>query len=46
MIDRRAFLALLGLGALASPPTGEAQQAGKLPVVGVMNSGAGPRSTG
>jgi putative ABC transport system substrate-binding protein len=45
MIDRRAFLALLGFGALASPPIARAQQPGKVPLVGVMNSGAGPRST-
>ena len=45
VIDRRAFLALLGLGALASPPAARAQQAGKVPVVGVLSSGIGPRGT-
>jgi putative ABC transport system substrate-binding protein len=44
VIDRRTFLAALGLGALASPPAVQAQQAGKVPIVGVLNSGAGPRS--
>jgi len=45
VIDRRAFLASLGLGVVAAPPTARAQQVGKVPVVGVMNSGTGPRST-
>jgi len=45
MIDRRAFLAVIGIGTFASLPAARAQQAGKAPVVGVMNSGAGPRST-
>jgi ABC-type uncharacterized transport system substrate-binding protein len=45
VIDRRAFLAALGLGALASSRAAHAQQAGKVPMVGVINSGGGPRST-
>ena len=44
-LDRRAFVALLGLGALASSPEARAQQAGRLPVVGLLNSGSGPRSS-
>jgi putative ABC transport system substrate-binding protein len=43
-MDRRAFLACLGLGALPSPPSAQAQGAGKPPVVGVLNSGPGPRA--
>jgi putative tryptophan/tyrosine transport system substrate-binding protein len=45
VIDRRTFLAALGLGALASSGAAQAQQAGRVPLVGVMNSGVGPRST-
>ena len=44
VIDRRTFLATLGLGALASSGAAQAQPAGKVPLVGVMNSGAGPRA--
>ena len=44
VIDRRTFLAALGLGALTSSRAAQAQQAGKVPLVGVMNSGAGPRA--
>ena len=44
MIDRRAFLALVGLGALASPPAALAQQPGNVRVVGVLNLSIGPRS--
>jgi len=45
VIDRRAFLAgWLGGGLLAAPPAARAQQSGKVPVVGVLNSGVGPRS--
>jgi ABC-type uncharacterized transport system substrate-binding protein len=39
VLDRRAFLALVGLGALASPPAPRAQQAGKVagtPRIGVL----------
>ena len=36
------LLVLLAL--LAAPLAAEAQQAGKMPVVGVLNFGAGPRS--
>jgi putative tryptophan/tyrosine transport system substrate-binding protein len=44
-MDRRAFLSLLAVGTVALPPAARAQPAGKVPLVGVMNSGAGPRST-
>jgi putative ABC transport system substrate-binding protein len=36
MIDRRAFLALLGLAPLASPPAAHAQRARRVPVVGIL----------
>jgi putative ABC transport system substrate-binding protein len=45
VIDRRTLLATLGLGVLTSSRAAQAQQAGKVPLVGVMNSGVGPRST-
>jgi len=45
VIDRRAFLGTLAGGLLAAPLAAEAQPARKIPVVGVVNSGAGPRST-
>jgi putative ABC transport system substrate-binding protein len=44
-MKRRVFLALLGLGTLAWPPAVRAQQARKVPLVGVLNSGAGPSLT-
>jgi putative ABC transport system substrate-binding protein len=44
VIDRRTFLAALGPGALASSRVAQAQAAGKVPTVGVLNSGAGPRA--
>jgi ABC-type uncharacterized transport system substrate-binding protein len=44
-MERRAFLCGLALGTLAAPLAAEAQPTGKIPVVGVLNSGAGPRST-
>jgi putative ABC transport system substrate-binding protein len=43
-MERRAFLALLGLGTIASSPAARAQQTGKVPVVGVLNLSLGPRS--
>ena len=43
MIDRRTFLAGTGAVLLAAPLTAEAQQTGKVPVVGVLTSGSGPR---
>jgi putative ABC transport system substrate-binding protein len=43
-MNRRTFLCGLA-GGLAAPLTAEAQPTGKIPVVGVLNSGAGPRST-
>ena len=44
-MDRRMFLGTLAGGLLAAPLAAEAQSAGKVPVVGVLNSAAGPRST-
>ena len=38
MVNRRAFLSALSGGLLAAPLAVEAQQAGKVPVVGVLNS--------
>jgi putative ABC transport system substrate-binding protein len=43
-VDRRAFIAALAGGLLGAPLAAEAQQAGKIPVVGVVNTGTGPRS--
>ena len=45
MIDRRAFLGAVTGSVLAAPLAAEGQQAGKVPVVGVLNSAVGPRST-
>src|SRR5215831_16433318 len=44
MISRRTFIGALAGGLLAAPLAVEAQPAGKPPVVGVLNSGIGPRS--
>jgi ABC-type uncharacterized transport system substrate-binding protein len=44
-MERRTFMAMLTGGLLAAPLAAEAQPARKIPVVGVVNSGAGPRST-
>ena len=44
-MDRRRFLGTLAGGLLATPLTADAQQTGHFPVVGVLNSGFGPRST-
>lgn len=44
MITRRVFIRSLAGGLLAAPLAAGAQPAGKLPVVGVLNSGFGPRS--
>ena len=44
-MDRRAFLAAVAGSLLAAPLAVQAQQAATIPVVGVLNSGAGPRST-
>ena len=44
MILRSLTLVLL-LGVLTAPLAAEEQPAGKIPVVGVINTGAGPRST-
>lgn len=43
LVERRGFLACLGLGAVW-PPVAWAQGAAKRSVVGVLNSGPGPRS--
>jgi putative ABC transport system substrate-binding protein len=45
VIDRRAFLAILTSGLMAAPLGAKAQQTTKIPLVGVLNTGAGPRST-
>jgi putative tryptophan/tyrosine transport system substrate-binding protein len=44
-MDRRTFIFTTGSGLFAAALAVEAQQAGKVPVVGVLNSAAGPRST-
>jgi len=44
-MDRRAFIGALAGSVFAAPRTAEAQQTGRVPVVGVLNSGFGPRST-
>ena len=43
-MERRTFMAMVAGGLLAAPLTAHAQPAGKVPVVGVLNSGMGPRS--
>ena len=43
-MDRRAFITVMGGSILAAPLVAEPQQAGKVPVVGILNSGFGPRS--
>ena len=43
-MNRRTFVGTLTLGLLAAPLIVEAQQAGKMPVVGMLLAGAGPRS--
>ena len=42
-MDRRRFLLTSLAGALAAPLAAEAQQAGRMPAVGVLRTGAGPR---
>jgi putative ABC transport system substrate-binding protein len=44
MMNRREFVWGFTLGLLATPFVAEAQPAGKVPLVGILNSGAGPRS--
>jgi putative ABC transport system substrate-binding protein len=44
-VKRRTFFAGMMAGCLAAPAAVRAQQARKMPVVGILNSGAGPRST-
>src|SRR5262245_18013876 len=44
MMDRRAFITMVSGGILSEPLVAEPQQAGKVPVVGILNSGFGPRS--
>jgi len=43
-VDRRAFVSVAALGILAAPFVADAQQTGKMPVVGVLHPGASPRS--
>lgn len=43
-MDRRTFIGAAFGGLVASAQFAMAQQSGKLPLVGVLNSGAGPRS--
>ena len=43
-MQRRAFMGVLAGGLLAKPLAAEAQPSGQRPVVGVLNSGIGPRS--
>jgi hypothetical protein len=45
MIVRRTFLAGTGAVLLAGPLIGEAQQAGKVPVVGILVSGTSRSNT-
>jgi putative tryptophan/tyrosine transport system substrate-binding protein len=44
-VDRRAFLGTLTGGLLAAPRAGGAQTAGKVPVVGILNSAFTGQST-
>ena len=43
VMDRRTFLATLAGGLLAAPRAAEGQSAGRIPRVGVLAPGAGPR---
>jgi putative ABC transport system substrate-binding protein len=43
-VDRRAFIGTLTGGLLAAPLAAGAQRAGRVPVVGILNSASGPRS--
>ena len=43
-MDRRAFIGSVAGGLLAMPRAADAQQPGKVPVVGVLNIAVGPRS--
>ena len=43
-MDRRTFIGTLTSSLLAMPPTARAQQAGKVPVVGVLHPDIGPRA--
>src|SRR5262245_45217756 len=44
MMDRRAFITVVGGSVFSAPLVAEPQQAGKVPMVGILNSGFGPRS--
>ena len=44
-MDRRRFMLISAAAVLTAPFAGEAQRAGRVPVVGILNSGFGPRST-
>jgi hypothetical protein len=41
VISRRAFVASLSIATVLTPSEGEAQQAGKIPVIGVLTSNPG-----
>jgi putative ABC transport system substrate-binding protein len=43
-VNRRAFIGTVAGGLLAAPGAVRAQQARKVPLVGVLNTGAGPRA--
>jgi putative ABC transport system substrate-binding protein len=43
-VDRRTFIGSLAGGLFAAPIVAMAQPAGKVPVVGILSSGAGPRA--
>lgn len=43
-MSRRTFMAMMVGGLLAASPAAEAQQPGRVPVLGVLNTGVGPRS--
>jgi putative ABC transport system substrate-binding protein len=44
LVDRRTFIYAAIGGIIGRPKFALAQQAGKMPLVGILNSGAGPRS--
>jgi hypothetical protein len=41
VISRRAFVVSLSIATVLTPSEGEAQQAGKIPVIGVLTSNPG-----
>ena len=42
MMDRRAFITVVGGGILAAPLAGETQQPGKIPRIGLLRPGSPP----